>query len=125
MFLTGYEDEDEFDHFVQGFDLRALIGDLKSPFLIVAGEDDHLSPIEHTYDLYGRAKAPTTLVVYEGADHGVGNAGSVLAGPNWMVMIADWLNDRIAGREHETGRFIIESNGRRRDLDAGGAKAGK
>ena len=40
MFMTGYEDEDEFDHFVQGFDLRALIGDLKSPFLIVAGEDD-------------------------------------------------------------------------------------
>ena len=119
MFMSGYEDEDAFDTFVQGFDLRPVIGELKTPLLIVAGEDDHLSPIEHTHDLFERIVAPKTLVVYEGADHGIGHASSVQLGPNWLVLIADWLEDRIADRPQETGRVFIDSAGRRHLVNGG------
>ena len=57
----------------------------------MAGEDDHLSPIECTYDLMDTIAGPRQLVLYEGADHGLGGSSSSDLGPNPQTYIADWL----------------------------------
>jgi hypothetical protein len=61
-------------------------------YLSVAGGDDDLSPIEHTYKLHDEIKSPNTLVVYRGELHGVTDNMDVRA------FIADWMKDRFAGK---------------------------
>ncbi len=112
MFMSGYDDEDEFDRFRLGLDLRPLIGGLKTPYLIVAGEDDQLSPLEFTEALFDRVGAPKRLVVYEGADHGMGGAPSTQLGPNWQTLIADWLADRLDGKPMHSERLFVANSGR-------------
>ncbi len=76
MFMAGYEDEDAFDEFRQEFDLRKVAKDISAPYMIVAGEADQLSPIQHTYDLFELIEAPKRLVVYQDANHSMAAASS-------------------------------------------------
>jgi fermentation-respiration switch protein FrsA (DUF1100 family) len=64
---------------------------------MIAGEDDELSPVEHTYDLYDRITAPKKLVVYEGAKHSLGGASSVAAGEHFGITTGEWIADRLNG----------------------------
>jgi dienelactone hydrolase len=95
MYMAGYTDEAEFDEFCKSIDLRPIAGDITADVLTVAGSDDELSPIEHTYDLMARIKSPKKLIVYEGARHGLWQATSVAAGKNPHNAIADWLEERL------------------------------
>jgi dipeptidyl aminopeptidase/acylaminoacyl peptidase len=95
MYMAGYTDEAAFDEFCKTIDLRPIVGDITADVLTVAGSDDELSPIEHTYDLMARIKAPKKLIVYEGARHGLWQATSVAAGKNPHNAIADWLQERL------------------------------
>ena len=107
MFMAGITDEAEFDSYMTGFDLRDVVGGIKCPILIVAGEDDELSPIEYTYDLYERISAPKKLVVYEGAKHSIGGASSVSLGESPGHLINDWLADRLAGTPMDGDENIL------------------
>jgi len=93
IFMAGIDDEDAFDSCLQDFDPRGVVGDITRPVPIVAGEDDELSPIECTHDLYDRITAPKKLVVYEGASHGIGGASSVTLGESPGNLIDDWHAD--------------------------------
>jgi len=95
MYMAGYTDEAAFDAFAKGLDLRSIAGAITSPVLTIAGSDDELSPVEHSYDLMARISAPKKFVVYEGARHGLWQATSVAAGINPHTMAADWLADRL------------------------------
>jgi fermentation-respiration switch protein FrsA (DUF1100 family) len=95
MFMANVTDDDEFDAFAEGFDVRDQAAQIKCPILIIAGEDDELSPIENTYDLYDRIQTPKKLVVYEGGKHNMGPATSVQLGENFGVMTAEWISDRL------------------------------
>lgn len=97
MMMSNVTDDDAFDEFCEGFDPRPYAEKITCPMLILAGEDDELSPIQHTYDLYDCITASKKLVVYEGAKHSMGGASSVAQGPHFGNMMADWLVDRIAG----------------------------
>jgi len=112
MFMTGIEDEDEFDEYAKQFDLRPIAGDIKCPYLCLAGEDDQLSPIESTHDLFDRIKAPKKLVVYEGAEHGIMGAPSAAMGENPMTMIIDWLQARFEGKPMKSEKVFIDATGR-------------
>ena len=112
MFMAGYEDEDEFDRFAQTIDLGPIIADLKCPYLIVAGEDDELSPIECTYELFDRVTAPKKLVVYEGGLHALGPVPSTALGENRFTLEADWLKDRLDGKPAPSEKVFIDSTGR-------------
>ena len=101
MWMAGYEDEDAFDAFAQKLTLAGLGAKIDRPYLIVAGEDDDLSPIEHTYRLYDEIAGPKTLVVYRGEVHGVTDNLDVRA------LIADWMRDRFDGRPLES-RIIVK-----------------
>ena len=60
--------------------------------IIVAGGDDDLSPIDHSYKLYDEITAPKTLVVYKNELHGVSDNLDVRA------LMADWMTDRFADK---------------------------
>ena len=107
MFMAGITDEDAFDSYLEDFDLRPVVGDITCPVLIVAGEDDELSPIECTYDLYERIKAPKKLVVYEGGKHSIGGASSATLGESPGNLINDWLADRLDGKPMDAAEHIL------------------
>ena len=111
MFMAGYEDEDAFDDFRQEFDLRKVARDIAAPYMIVAGEADQLSPIQHTYELFDLIEAPKRLVVYQDADHSMGNASSGELGENRDSLVYDWLLDRVDGKEATSERILVDSRG--------------
>jgi dipeptidyl aminopeptidase/acylaminoacyl peptidase len=112
MFMTGIEDEDEFDEYAKQFELFSIADKIKCPYLCVAGEDDQLSPIEYSYELFDKIKSPKKLVVYEGAEHGIMGAPSAGLGENPMVMIIDWLEDRLKGKPMKSEKVFIDGVGR-------------
>ena len=112
MLMSNYTDEDAFDEFCKKIDLRPVAPKIKAPYMIVAGENDQLSPVDHTEHLFTLLNVPKRLVIYEGANHGVGDAPSVGNGEDKTTMIADWLLDRINGKPAKTERVWIDSAGR-------------
>ena len=111
MFMAGYEDEDAFDDFRREFDLRKVAKDITAPYMIVAGEADQLSPIQHTYELFELIEAPKRLVVYQDADHSMGNASSGELGENRDSLVYDWLLDRVDGKAATSERILVDSRG--------------
>lgn len=112
MFMSGYNDEEAFDKFCKKIDLRPVAPKIKCPYMVIAGENDQLSPIEHTERLFELITAPKRLVIYEGANHGVGDAPSVEAGEEKNTLLADWLLDRIRGKKAKSERVWVDSSGR-------------
>ena len=104
MWMAGYEEENKFDEFAKTLSLRGLGAKIRCPTLIVAGEDDELSPIEYSYALYDEIRAPKNLVVFKGESHGVSDNCDVKA------LIADWLKDRLDGKPFETRRIYMDSS---------------
>ena len=92
MWMAGYEDDEAFDTFAKKLTLEGLGPRIVCPSLIVAGEDDDLSPIEHTQRLYSEIAGPKTLVIYKGEVHGVSDNLDVRS------FIADWMKDRVDGK---------------------------
>jgi dienelactone hydrolase len=112
MYMSGHDDEEEFDRFKEKFNLLPYAGKIKCPVLIQGGEDDELSPIEFTDALLGKIKAPKKFVVWEGERHAIGgNNLSSYLGENWFTMLADWCLDRIEGKKPPNERVHINSFG--------------
>ena len=112
MFMAGYENEGDFDEFIKDFDLRKCAGDITAPYMVLAGEDDQLSPIEHTYELFTHITAPKRLVVYEGANHSISDSPAAALGENRNTMMADWFADRFAGKAMNSEKHFIDAMGR-------------
>ncbi len=112
MFMTGIEDEAQFDAYAAQFDLRPIAGEIKCPYLCVAGEDDQLSPIEFSHQFFELIKAPRKLVVYEGAEHGIMGAASAALGESPATLIVDWLQERLAGKPMKSEKVFIDGAGR-------------
>jgi dienelactone hydrolase len=99
MWMSGMEhDEEGFDQLAKQIDLHPLIGDMQVPWLVVAGDEDELSPIEHSYNLAAKCPAPAPMLVYQQGRHALSPpTPSVALGPNWLTYSADWLLDRVTG----------------------------
>lgn len=109
MYMAGIEDEDEFDRFAAGMTLDGR--EVKCPYLAIAGEDDELSPIEHTYQLFDQIKTPKQLFVYQGERHAIGGQAGGL-GPNWLTLIADWLRNRADQKPMSSEKVYVDVTGR-------------
>lgn len=109
MYMAGIEDEEEFDRFAQGLTLDG--SEVKCPYLVIAGEDDELSPIEYTYQLFDQVKTPKRLVVYQGERHAIGGPAGGF-GPNWLTLLAEWLCDRADGKPMTSERVFVDVTGR-------------
>ncbi len=101
MYMAGIDDEAAFDAFAETLDPRAAGPGIDCPLLVVAGEEDDLSPIEHTWALLESAAGPRELVLYQGERHGIGSGPAAGMGPNRDEVMAEWLADRLAGRPME------------------------
>ena len=112
MWMADYDDEDAFDEFAKTIDLRPFVPDISCPVLIMAGEQDQLSPIEHSYDIFDRITSPKEIVVYEGANHSVADASSVTLGENPRDYLVDWLAARIDNQPLESRKVFVDSSGR-------------
>lgn len=105
MWMAGYEDEDKFDEFAQTLTLAGVGSRIRSPFLIIGGEEDELSPIEHSYALYEEITAPKQIVVYRGERH------SLTGALGWQSWVADWIRDRLDGKPMQSGRVYVDAAG--------------
>jgi len=112
MYLSGHTDEAEFDEWVRTLDLRPDAGRIDAPYLAIGGEQDELSPIEESFDLYARIGAPKELVMYEGETHGLFTTTSTSLGPSPQDLLADWLLDRARGVPVESGYTFVDAAGR-------------
>lgn len=113
MFMAGYAEEEAFDKFRQGFDLTGVGSQLTSPYLVVAGEEDELSPIEYTYRLLEEMTVPKELLLYEGERHGLHSTSSSALGPSDRDWVADWLAERLlTDRPAPSRRVYVDLAGR-------------
>ncbi|HEY7941121.1 MAG TPA: alpha/beta hydrolase [Candidatus Limnocylindrales bacterium] len=111
MYMAGYDDEDAFDRFAAGLDPTAFGAGIRCPFLIVAGEEDDLSPIEYTWALLEHAHGPRELVLFQGERHGIGSGPAAGAGPHRDEIVADWLAARLGGKPLEDRLRYVTTTG--------------
>ena len=111
MFMSDYDNEDEFDKFISEFSLDPILSDIKSPVLIQAGQDEELSPIECTDDVVSKLSVNKKLVYYEGERHAIGGGSAAYFGENWYSMLADWCQDRVNGKEAPNEKVLINTMG--------------
>lgn len=111
MAMAGMTDEPAFDEFARGYDLRPLAPRIRHPYLAIAGEDDELSPVQHTLRIVRSISAPASLVVYRGERHSVGGASSARLGPNHLDLAADWLTSRLDGRAPDSTLTVVDTDG--------------
>jgi dienelactone hydrolase len=111
MAMAGFVDEDAFDAFARRWSLADEAPQVTHPLLVLAGEDDELSPIGHTYRLLARVAGPRELVVYRGERHSIGGGPAARLGPNAMDLAADWFADRFAGRVPEERATLVDVTG--------------
>jgi dienelactone hydrolase len=117
MYMANLPDEDAFDGFAAGMDLRSVAGSIASPYLVLAGEDDELSPLENTFALLRGISAPAQLVVYEGERHSVGGSSAAQFGPNRHHLVAGWIAERLAGVPASDRFLHVDSSGRVTEQD--------
>ncbi len=117
MYMAGYEDEQEFDRFAQTLTLDGVGEQIRCPYLVIAGEDDELSPIEYTYRLLNTIRSPKELVLYQGEKHALHSTSSSALGPNWGVYIADWIKDRLDGKPMESKSTFVDLMGQTRPFE--------
>lgn len=112
MYMAGHTDECTFDEFRKTLTWEGHAESIQVPYLCVAGEADELSPLIHTEQLMTSLKGPKRLVVYQDCRHSVGNVPSTNLGPTPAVMVADWMNARLAGNPFPSERWFVEAGGR-------------
>jgi fermentation-respiration switch protein FrsA (DUF1100 family) len=117
MYMAGYEDEGEFDRFAEKLTLQGLGEQIKCPYLVIAGEDDELSPIEYTYEILNTIQSPKQLVLYQGEKHALHSASSSALGPHWGVYAAEWIKDRLAGKPAESKSILVDLMGQTHPFD--------
>ncbi|MCW2655348.1 MAG: dipeptidyl aminopeptidase [Mycobacterium sp.] len=100
MWMSGLEhDENAFDDMATKIDLRPSMPEMRVPWLVVAGDEDELSPIEHSYELVAACASPSAMLVYQQGRHALSlPTPSIASGPNWTSYCADWLLDRVNGK---------------------------
>ena len=113
MWMAGLEhDEAAFDAMAAEMDLRPLVEGMRTPWLVVGGDADELSPIEWSYDLVARAGGPASLLVYHRGRHALSlPTTSVALGPHWVTYSADWLLDRVNGLPLEERFDFVDDGG--------------
>jgi pimeloyl-ACP methyl ester carboxylesterase len=109
--MSGITDEDEFDGFRKTITWEGHAENIRAPFLVVAGECEELSPVEHSERLVETVKGPKQMVVYQESRHSVGNVPATNLGPFPPALVADWLADRLAGKPFASEYWFVRANG--------------
>ena len=111
MYMSGITDEGEFDAMRKTITWEGHAEKISAPCLVVAGECEELSPIEHSERLIRSVKGPRQMVVYQESRHSVGNVPAANLGPFPPILVADWLADRLAGKPFANEHWFVRANG--------------
>lgn len=124
MWMSNFTDEAKFDAFAKTLTWEGHVEKIRNPYLVVAGEADELSPLEHTERMIRTMSGPRQLVVYAGSRHSVGGVPAANLGPFPPVLVADWLLARLDGKPVTSERWFVEPTGRiaKQPLDEHGVK---
>lgn len=117
MYMSGIDDEDQFDRMAETMHLYDTAGSITAACLMMAGEYDPLSPLDETLEVFSRVAGPKELWVMEDDFHGSGKWGgtglSNLGGLMVFPIMADWLSDILTGKRVPEGeRKILIPNGK-------------
>ena len=105
MYMSGYDDEAEFDEFCKTLTLEGVAARIRCPYMVVAGEDDELCPIEFAYEVVDEATCPKVLYVYQGERHSLRN-------PAARTIVVDWLKDCLDGKPVRSEKVYVEMSGK-------------
>lgn len=119
MYLAGFDDEAAFDAFASTLTLEDVAPQVVCPYLVVAGEEDDLSPIEHTWRLLDLIGGPTEFVLYQGEKHGIAGGPASSLGPNRDDVVAEWFVDRFSGAPMTERLRYVDVAGRVTDQPLG------
>lgn len=111
MWMSNFTDEAKFDDFVKTLTWEGHVDKIKAPYLVVAGEADEFSPLEHTERMIATMTGPRQLVIYADSRHSVGNVPAANLGPFPPVLAADWLAARLAGKPLASERWFVQGTG--------------
>jgi hypothetical protein len=111
MWMSNYTDEDKFDAFAKTLTWEGHAEKITKPYLVVAGEADELSPLEHTERMVQTMKGPRQLVIYADSRHSVGGVPSANLGPFPPTLVADWLVARLDGKPLTSERWFVQPTG--------------
>ena len=111
MWMSNYTDEAKFDEFVKTLTWEGHVEKIRSPYLVVAGEADELSPLEHTERMIKTMTGPRQLVVYADSRHSVGNVPAANLGPFPPILLADWLVARLHAKPFASERWFVQATG--------------
>jgi hypothetical protein len=112
MWMSNYTDEAKFDKFAKKLTWEGHAEKIRSPYLVIAGEADELSPLEYTERMIYTMTGPRQLAIYAGSRHSVGGVPSTNLGPFPPTFIADWLVARLSGKAFKSERWFIDPTGR-------------
>jgi pimeloyl-ACP methyl ester carboxylesterase len=117
MAMAGLNDERAFDELASAMDLRPVAGSVRCPYLVVAGQNDELSPLVHTFDLIERISAPVRLVIFESERHSIGGGAASRFGPNRHHLVANWICARFDGSPAVDEYQRVDTAGRVHDSE--------
>ena len=112
MWMSNFTDESKFDEFAKTLIWEGHSEKIRTPYLVVAGEADELSPLEHTERMVRAMSCPRQLVIYADSRHSVGNVPAANLGPFPPTLVADWLVARLNGKPVSSERWFVEATGR-------------
>jgi alpha-beta hydrolase superfamily lysophospholipase len=112
MWMSNFTDEPKFDEFAKTLTWEGHIEKIRTPYLVVAGEADELSPLEHTERMVRAMSGARQLVIYADSRHSVGNVPAANLGPFPPTLVADWLVARLNGKPVSSERWFVEAAGR-------------
>jgi dienelactone hydrolase len=111
MWMSNFTDEAKFNEFVKTLTWEGHVDKLKSPYLVLAGEADELSPLEHTERMIKTMSGPRQLVIYADSRHSVGNVPAANLGPFPSGLVADWMAARLDGKPFASERWFVQATG--------------
>jgi dienelactone hydrolase len=111
MWMSNFTDEAKFDEFAKTLTWEGHAEKIKSPYLVVAGEADELSPLEFTERMIHAMTGPRQLVIYADSRHSVGGVPAANLGPFPPGLVADWLMARLDGKPFASERWFVQATG--------------
>ena len=111
MYMAGIKDEEKFDEMALLMDTAGFGKKIETPFLIITGEYDPLSPLESAEEFYDELSGAKELWVLEDYYH------LIVKPPHFGGILqfnakADWIRDALEGKfssKHERYVYISKS----------------
>ena len=102
MAMTGLPSYDEISEFAGKMSLKDRVGKIQIPYLIVTGENDELTTLEGTREIYDLIPGPKEMWVYQHEFHPIGPPAN-----EWLNASMDWLQKVIDGKIEKGWRYQV------------------